>query len=170
MTFAYRRCDLAQVNKVWKEIAHKLPLRRLTAPKLPTSVHIERCSNIVAIQREVFVVSQHFWATPLEINRFFFIPSSFIGNADGIGGKSTEGEWYVYPEDQEIAITWRQAVKLCCGLIEFAGRVSDEYPHFCEISDGRDVSFRGYISEESVSDLLCGVKDSVPSPIITEIE
>lgn len=161
MTFAYRRCDLAQVNKVWKEIASRLPLRRLSTPKLPTFVHIELCSNSVAFQRDVFVVSQDLWVKPLEINRFSFVPSLMLQN-DSNNGKQRKGEWCIPPEDREVGTTWRTAVKLCSGLLEFSGRVSDDYPHFCEINNQSDVSFRGYISGSSVNELLCGVKESVP--------
>jgi len=158
-----RRCDMAQVSRAWKEIVYRLPMRRLSTPKLPTVVNIELCSNLVVFQREVFVLQQELWAKPLEINRFMMVPSLLVDDTSGKGRRNL-GEWLVEPDnDQKVGLTWRTASKLCSGLLEFSGRVCNEYPHFCEINDESRVTFRGYISEESVDDLLCGVKDSITS-------
>lgn len=155
MTFAQRRCDLAKISKAWKNVALTLPLRRLTIPKLPTSVHIELCSNVVALEREVYLVSQELWELPLEIRQSLYTPSRFLHKA---GCEEKRGEWSVAPDNDEVGTTWRTAVKLSDGLIEFKGRPTDDYPHYCEIKDVANRTFRGYITEESVQDLLCPIK------------
>jgi len=156
MTFSERRCELANISKTWKNVALTLPLRRLTIPRLPTSVHIEICANVVAMEREVYLVSQELWVLPLEIRQSLISPYRMLRNR---ACEQKGGEWSVAPNKDEVGTTWRTAVKLSDGLIEFSGLSTDDYPHYCEIKDVANRTFRGYISEDILQDLLCPIKN-----------
>jgi len=163
MTYDDRACDLAQVNQTWCTIAKTIPTTRFTVPRLPTTVHIEIDSHKVTFQRDFFVLSQALWQLPLLIHKKLIAPHIFLNRA---GSEETRGEWEVDPDTNEVGKTWRSAVKLSDGYTEFQSKPSEAFPHFCEIKDDIRRTFRGYISQEILRDLLSPLVRH--SPIIND--